>query len=434
MKYIFMLLCVIISSCYFFPFELIAIPGINSKMAIALIGLIIVIYKSLKKETGNVDAGLLVLSIWAMIIGLISWASTAYNNTHDYSFVTYVISMWVWLGGAYAMVNFIKNCHGYISIDLVASYLIAVCVLQCTFALVFNYNANAEDWFINTFAGEAFMGVTDGQRMHGIGCALDVAGFRFAAVLTMTGVLAFKASHEKSISFWVLITAFIFIIVIGDMISRSTFIGAALTFVFWIFISTNKLDLGFLTKITCTIILGAIIVSYLYFTDSSFASSLRFGFEGFFSLVETGQWQTNSTDILENMVVFPDNLKTWIIGDGYAANPLDVYQSTYDPYYRGQEFHGFYMQTDIGYLRYIFYFGLLGLFAFIGFFIKVFQICARRFPGYGWFFFMILAINFIGWFKVSSDLFMVFAPFLCISAQEQEEAEEMKAEHEMISA
>lgn len=35
------------------------------------------------------------------------------------------------------------------------------------------------------------------------------------------------------------------------------------------------------------------------------------------------------------MVVFPDNLKTWIIGDGYGANP------SYDPYYIGKVFMAF---------------------------------------------------------------------------------------------
>ena len=36
---------------------------------------------------------------------------------------------------------------------------------------------------------------------------------------------------------------------------------------------------------------------------------LRFGFEGFFSIYEKGHWETNSNNILKNMVIFPDNMK-----------------------------------------------------------------------------------------------------------------------------
>ena len=65
------------------------------------------------------------------------------------------------------------------------------------------------------------------------------------------------------------------------------------------------------------------------------------------------------------MVVFPDNWVTWLIGDGYAANPMDKTLSFFDPYYTGPIYHGYYKGTDIGYLRYIFYFGLVGTFVFV---------------------------------------------------------------------
>ena len=121
------------------------------------------------------------------------------------------------------------------------------------------------------------------------------------------------------------------------------------------------------------------------------------------------------------MLVFPETLKTWIIGDGYAANPDYI-----DPYYIGQSYHGFYKGTDIGYIRFIFYFGLIGAFAMIAFICKVAFTCARRFPSYKLMFLMMLAINLIGWLKVSTDIFLVFAPFLCISASEEEEAAELE--------
>ena len=50
------------------------------------------------------------------------------------------------------------------------------------------------------------------------------------------------------------------------------------------------------------------------------------------------------------MYIFPENIKTWIIGDGFWANPSGS---------------GYYMHTDVGYLRLIYYFGLVGLFVYL---------------------------------------------------------------------
>ena len=76
------------------------------------------------------------------------------------------------------------------------------------------------------------------------------------------------------------------------------------------------------------------------------------------------------------------------------------------------------MGTDVGYLRFIFYFGIMGLVLFIYFFWRVAQICVRRFNSYEILFLMILAVNMIGWVKVSTDIFLVFALFLCVAEEE----------------
>ena len=74
---------------------------------------------------------------------------------------------------------------------------------------------------------------------------------------------------------------------------------------------------------------------------------------------------------------------------------------------------GYYKGTDVGYLRFIFYFGLIGLSTFMLFFVKVGQYCIREFPKFKWMFILLLLANFIIWLKVSTDIFLVFALFLC---------------------
>ena len=116
------------------------------------------------------------------------------------------------------------------------------------------------------------------------------------------------------------------------------------------------------------------------------------------------------------MYVFPDNLKTWIIGDGYFNGTESV-----DPYYIGEKWKiGFYQGTDVGYLRFIFYFGVTGLGAFSLFMYKVARVCMNRFVSYRSLFGVILLLNFAVWFKVSTDIFLVFALFLCMSEEENQ--------------
>ncbi len=86
---------------------------------------------------------------------------------------------------------------------------------------------------------------------------------------------------------------------------------------------------------------------------------------------------------------------------------------------------GYYQNTDIGYLRFIFYFGIFGLIAFIWYFIKVGTTCIKRFISHRLLFAILLLLNFIIWCKVSTDIFLVFALFLCLREEEWDKPEEM---------
>lgn len=346
------------------------------------------------------------------------------NNTPDASFLTYFVSMWVWMGGAYTVVRWLDTAYGYVNVCLVCNQLIAVCVIQCLIAWTKDVYPPLQTWVDSFVGGEAFMGNTKEARLSGIGAALDVAGLRFSAVSVMIGYILSKVeelSHKQVVTY---LASFLIIAVIGNMMSRTTTVGVGLALVYWIY-STNLFSLKqniknqklwlWLGGILCVVIP---VFIYLYFANDTFYKNIRFGFEGFFSLWETGKWQTNSNDILLNMVVFPDNWVTWLIGDGYAANPMDKTLSSFDPYYTGPAYHGYYMGTDIGYLRYIFYFGLVGTFVFVLFMWRSSWTCIHRFKDYKMMFLMILLVNYIGWFKVSTDIFLVFAIFLVLSKED----------------
>ena len=419
MKAILVVLTTILTSFYFFPFEFVFLPGINTKMAMAGVGLVWFIFNIAKGRKGNVDKDFFVLSLIALSLSLFSLIAMIYNNTQDGSFLTYFVSMWVWLGGAYMAINVMRKVHGYISVELVCNYLIAVCVAQCVLAYSMTIVPSLKN-FIDSFLGgeDAFMGKAEG-RLYGIGAALDVAGQRFSAVLVMLAFITFKHANNKNGVTLFYVVVFFIIAVIGNMMARTTTVGVAIALLFWgIYGLANREDANvgqFWKMFGLVALLVAPILIFQYNVDPAFREKFRFGFEGFFSLAETGKWMTRSNDILiENMIVFPETTKTWLIGDGYGANPEG------DPYYIGPDYHGFYMGTDIGYLRFLFYFGIFGLIALVSLICYAAGICIRRFQSYRTMFLLILAVNLIVWFKVSTDIFMVFALFLCIPPEDNE--------------
>ena len=281
--------------------------------------------------------------------------------------------MFVWLGGAYTAIKIVKWLHGYVSVELICNYLLGVCVGQCVLALMIDYIPAFKavvDRFIVGFDFVNTDRLSKAGRLYGIGAALDVAGTRFSATLVIIGMMMRNISCSKYYKYmWLYLTAFFFIAVVGNMMARTTIVGVVVGIIF-MFIPQHLLGLSsnyesgkILKYILITLCVLLPIVIYLYSTNEQFHDNIRFGFEGFFSLAEKGHWETNSNNILKNMIVFPDNFKTWLIGDGYIENPYNT-----DPYYVGPRWGGYYMATDIGYLRFLFYFGIIGLTTFIIFF------------------------------------------------------------------
>lgn len=416
MRYIGYLITLIVTSLYFFPFEFSFLPGVNTKMAMAVLGLVLFVYSCVKNRSIELSKEYICVFLLALLTSFWGIASTTYNSTSDYTYASYFVSMAVWLGGAYFVVQTISFIHGQANTELVCNYLIAVCVAQCGLALVID-QVPAVKAFVDSFlGGSGFMGKSE-SRLYGIGCSLDVAGTRFCAVLIMTAEMISRSKGRKLVLY---VFSFYFLTVVGNMIARTTTVGVALAICYLLirtfFISPN-LGSGRKSWIIFGVcfVLTSVLIFILYDFSPVFKAYFRFAFEGFFSLAETGQWEVSSNDILKSMVVFPDNARTWLIGDGYFENPWGV-----DLNYIGPEYYGFYMQTDIGYLRFLFYFGICGLLTFIAYFIFVSRLCVRRLSDYKLLFVFIVVLNFILWFKVSTDIFLVFALFMCLPIESEQ--------------
>lgn len=425
MKQIFLAICItILTSLYFCPFESALLPSVNTKKALAAFSIVLYFIRAAKLGNARLNQKMIYMSLFGFAVSMSGYISTVINNTSDYTYASYFVSMWVWIGGAYVVVKAMEWAYGNVTIRMVGNFLIAVCVAQCILAQLIDANDTVKDVVDGFMVSTGFMGKHE-SRLYGIGCALDVAGLKFCTVLLMNAFfLVTPKSGHKNIERCIYMISFIIIAVYGSMIARTTNVGVILAFVLWImyyFINRNSKEASSNVAAVFKVFVIALLVFipilvYLYNTDPAIQYKLRFAFEGFFSLYEKGEWDVGSNRSLEHMFIWPDNIKTWVIGDGYFSTPQDDY------YYLGP-IYDYYMGTDVGYSRFLFYFGILGLVAFSLVFIAAATICSRSYPKYTLLFWMIVLVNFVGWIKVSSDIFLVFALFLCVEGKEDVERE-----------
>ena len=415
------IISVITLSFFYFPVTFAAFPVSNTKNLMAALGLVVIVLEASRKRSAFLDKNLFTIGIIAALVSLSGLIAVAINETPDYTYATYLGSFFLWFFSAYFVVAVLKKLHGKVGVEMICNYLVLLCVLQCISVLLIDNYPGFQSWADSTFVGLSY--VSEIKRLYGLGPSLDVGGSRFAAVLLLIGyMLTLDKVTKNAKVMYMYILSFLFILVVGSMVGRTTSVGGglALLYLLWknkeMFFSPKTRN--FLITFLLVMAVGIAIAIYYYHHHIGFRENVRFAFEGFFNWWETGEWETTSTNRWQTMFVWPDNAKTWLIGDGYFNGPSDI-----DPYYVGPANSGFYKWTDIGYLRFIFYFGLVGLVTFIIYFCKVAATCVLRFKGYKNMFLLFLLFNFVLWFKVSTDIFLVFALFLCISKEENEEYE-----------
>ena len=420
MKKIFaMIFTGVIVSFYYFPFEFSFLPGINTKMGLAVVGIFFAILNLSAKQEIRIPQNLLNVEVLALIVSVAGIVSVTLNSTPDIAYASYFVSMTVWLSGAYSVCSIIKTVHRDVTIETVTSYLVAVCVSQCVLAIAIDSNYALKN-LIDTYVMQEQEFLTAVDRLYGIGASLDTAGVRFSACLIMLMFVFNRNKDKMSRSAVILaVVSYLWIAVIGNMIARTTIVGVGMSVLYAVMtFRPNKVNLSFFRVMRVGLMVLIVVIPlcmYLYENSPQFHQLSRFAFEGFFNLVETGEWEIDSNEKLKTMIVFPDSFKTWIIGDGYFENPYNT-----DPYYVGYQPGGYYMGTDIGYCRFIFYFGLVGLFAFAIFLMAVARECIILLPEYKTLILFILMLGFVIWLKVATDIFLVLALFLCVGNMQDE--------------
>ena len=409
----------LVVSFYVFPIEFTFLPrSINSKMLVAIFGILAYAFDSIRKGSAEIPRPVLMATLWATIFSVWCLFSITVNNTTDTTYATYIISFATWLTGAYGVYAALRLENEKVDLEIMVRYLALAGVFQCvTAVLIDNYAGFAS--FVDRFMelGQSYF--KRSYRLYGIGAALDPGGIRFSVIQVMIAYLfaTYSRGRDNRRTQLFLLLAFSVITIIGSVISRTTLVGSGLGLAYIGFSLLKLRQGGFITLrmlqtyvVSIFALTGVLAFSFYFYSASrTFNGYLRFGFEAFFNWAETGVFRTHSTDILDTMWVWPNDPITLLIGKGTIAN-----------YING---------TDIGYCNFIFYCGLVGLLLFSIFFLYCHWVQIRKFANFQIIALLLTVITFIVWAKVTTDIFFIDALLFCIAGDSMtEEVAEEEAE------
>lgn len=403
------LLTGLIMSFYFHPVFFTAYPVYNTKVMLAVFGGGMLVFNTIRTKDYALSKGLLYALMIAGLFALVNYISLIINDSDDYSYTSYPASALVWIVGAYGAITFIRWTHKKVTIELVVRYLAGGAAFHSILSQLIDRNESVKNFITSIFFVSSDM--EEMRRLYSFGVGLDPSGVRFAVILIMiAGVLTLSRVVKKSIGLMVFyFLCFVIISVLGNIISRTTTVGMGLgLFVFAISTGLYK----FVIKVSrikimrvfgIMLAIGIPIVVYYYNVNPSFQDQIEYGFEGFFSLFESGEFQTSSTDELSTMWVWPQDTQTWLIGSGLFLS-------------KSSDFTYF---SDIGYCRFIFYSGLIGFTVFGLYFVYNAIHFATRYPRYRYIFFLMIVVTFVVWSKVATDIFQLYALFYAFTDEEE---------------
>ena len=408
------LVLTVVVSFYLFPFSFTFLPNsINCKILVAVFGIAVLVYEGIRKHGIMLSEYTIVSALIATVFSVWCLFCVYASDSGDYTYASYLVSYLTWMTGAYGVYSALRLGYDKVDLALLTRYLAYVCVAQCILAVIIDNSTFMEE-LVDKFMSTGQDLYKNGHRLYGIGAALDPAGIRFSTVLVL---LAHQISTNKDVqgNRWYLVSIMIYysiIMILGAVISRTTLVGASMGVAYMLLSLIKFRRGGFMTlrmirgmyRFSIALVCIVVATIILYHQSQPFQNYIRFGFEAFFNWVETGQFHTSSSDVLiQTMWIWPEDFRTWMIGRGTFADYIN--------------------DTDIGYCNFVFYCGVIGLFIFSAYFIYCHLVLNRKFRDFQICSLLLVALTFIIWAKVATDIFYIDALLFCIAADEMEEGD-----------
>lgn len=274
------------------------------------------------------------------------------NGSYDTYFLKKIIDVYLSLFSAYFVVWTIRQIHAQINLQIILYYFVLAAALQTIISVIFFTNDNVFELYLSFIKEETNTGLLDrssliSKRFIGFGSQFFSGVIKYGAAFFAAILLPYykgKSTFKSNILYW----SSVFLIIIGGLFTgRTFFVAIGLGVLMYLIINTKsyvtfikhnlKLITYTLVGVSLLLLLGSLILE-----KEKLETSLDFIFEMFINFSEEGTLTTSSSDVTMSMFIIPENINTWLFGDGRMM----------------EENGGYYMRTDVGYIRLLFYFGL----------------------------------------------------------------------------
>jgi len=397
---------------YIYPILFIGMP-VSTRILYSFIAVPFVMYGIASKTSMLVREYISVLSVLFFIFSL-SCLSIFINDTSDFEFIKYPASIIAILLSASVLVRIFEMMDTPCDFNYVAKLFIGVVFIQSVVAVLMFispsfYELMTSIQAISIDEVEKMSSLSE-MRIIGFGSQYFGAGITNGLALIILAYLIRIGEYDSTML--KASAMFLFIFAVGIGMARTTFIGFGMAILLLFpYSGLLKLNLTLVKRnvmlllSVSTLMLLAFIFVYVLFPNitASVTPLFHFALEMFLNYFESGSLTTESTSQLATMYIFPTNVYTYFIGDGlYTAD------------------NGFYyMGTDVGYLRLLFYFGIFGIFLFITLQVLMLLISTQKIPhGNTLFIFMLLYLLILN-FKGFADLASVLALFFTVSVSDK---------------
>ena len=340
---------------YFFPFKA---YGFDPRLLVFLFFFIYMIKDGLLLNR-KVKCRYIKTLFYPVLMSLFTVLSSVVNTITENTFIIFPFQVIYLLLLSYCIYYITKRFCKVISFYVITRYFLMTLVVQSVIAIVMFVNQpiclflfDLQGIDLTSRVIKMYFGV----RLIGLGCFYFGAGAIYGLGLIAIMPFMLKAKNKQQLIKLILLYVYIFIV--GIFFARTAIIGCVFSIVYLIFCilipkMCNKVFLVFRQFIIYLTVFGIALV-FIYTSSpklqEDYGDIIDFGFEAFINLVENGELSTASSDGLTeyHLSIWPQNQKTYYIGDMRWT--------------KGDSYYG---DSDVGYVRLLFYFGVPGVILFL---------------------------------------------------------------------
>ena len=349
------LLIIFATFFYFYTPELVFLP-VSLRVVLGCLGIAYFVVDQTTKglkygSEKTLDIGLIKTWLSFLLIVLASFLVGLINGVFDGAFVNGLLVKIIMLFGAsYLVFSFLKWGRIKVSPQTPLNLIITVTTIQCLVSLMMFASPAIKQFFDSivkvsdnpTMLNLLSKNVTS-YRILGFGTSFFGAGLEVTFSLLTIVALVRGGENISKLTFWWYVIAFILNTSVGVLMARTTFIGLGISLAFLFFPFYKSESSKQFSKVLL-LILGAMVVFVLLNLSNPNYGALMFAFEALINLQSGIGLTTDSSEDLKTMYLWPNELRTYLLGTGLMNDPVNPGQ--------------YYMGTDVGYLRLIYFGGI----------------------------------------------------------------------------